>query len=266
MAGLRTLRRTPRRMPRRTALAAVAAAVLLPMGAAPSAVAAGAPSVPASLRSVTAPVLLPAPANATASYPTGLNGGRVVSGNVTLTGTPSPARIRWTADHLGYTLLTPPGTDQFSETNGINEVGAVIGYSASSPTLCHPVRWAPDGTPTALPAGYRGGNASAINRDGVVASSAYEFSLLSLSGDESGAATSVNDAGTRIGWSDQSAAGGGPDRPVRRSPTGVVTALPLSAGVAAGLAVRITASWQPQPKRLMAQVAGLPGPGSSAER
>ncbi|MFB6889050.1 hypothetical protein ACFCX4_07015 [Kitasatospora sp. NPDC056327] len=238
------------RITRPAALAAAAATVVLVAGTAPAAVAAPADRLPAAQ-------LLPVPQGALHSLVSGLNSGGTVIGQYFLEGSDGPLAVRWKAGRPGYTRLAPLPGEQYSRTSALSDSGTVVGLSYNSLLASHPVRWAPDGTPTplTLPAGSSGGNASSVNDDGVAVGDAFDAGnryspvrwrpdgtgtgLPALPGDDSGSAAAINDAGTAVGWSGRHGAGG-TAHPVVWNAAGRVRALPLPAGITDGKATRIT--------------------------
>ncbi|MFJ3220258.1 hypothetical protein ACIPLC_30600 [Kitasatospora sp. NPDC086801] len=242
------------RTPRLAALAAAATAVALLLGPAPLAAAdqgVRSQSLPAP-QLLPVPQFLPIPPDAVSSMVWGLNRDGAVVGEYypNAPAQAAPRAIRWHPDHLGYTTLAPLPGDQSSRPHGFNDADTVVGVSFQTLSDNHPVRWAPDGTPTALelPPGVRGGGAQGINNAGVVIGGAYDWNyrptplkwqpdgtrvaLPLLPGDDSGSTSSVNNAGIIAGTSERRLSGDSQEHPVLWSPTGAVTALPLPTGIA----------------------------------
>ncbi|MFJ6775892.1 hypothetical protein ACIQOV_33870 [Kitasatospora sp. NPDC091257] len=247
MAGSPTLRRA--------APAAAAAAVALLLGPVPTAAAAD-PGAP-----LPTPHLLPLPANAAPlSSVYDLNNAGDILGETYLNipNRFAPRALRWNAHRSGVTTLEPLPGEVATRPGSLNAAGVAVGVSFATLTDNHPVRWAADGTPTALelPAGARGGSASRINNAGVVIGGWYDSGYRSkplkwqadgtrvdlplLPGDGTGSASFINDAGFVIGWSSGSVGGESRTRTVVWSPSGDVTALPLPPGIDAAGVVRIT--------------------------
>nr|BFD93667.1 hypothetical protein KitaXyl93_50270 [Kitasatospora sp. Xyl93] len=244
-----------RAAPRTAALAAAVASAALLLGPAPAA--AADPGPPPT------PYLLPLPAGAAPlSSVYGLNNAGDVLGETYLNvpGQFAPRALRWNAHQPGVTVLRPLPGENGTRPSTLNEAGTAVGVSFGTLTDNHPVRWAPDGTPTALelPAGARGGGASAVNNVGVVIGNSYDAAfrpvpvkwradgtrvdLPLLDGDETGWTTSVNDAGFVIGRSERSLGGESRSRAVLWSPSGEVTELRLPPGIITAAGTRITAT------------------------
>ncbi|MFJ3220257.1 hypothetical protein ACIPLC_30595 [Kitasatospora sp. NPDC086801] len=238
------------------ATAATAATVLL--GPAPTA--AADPALPTPYLLPT-PHLLPLPPNAAGtSTLAALNNAGDVLGECYLNAPNqfAPRALRWNAHHLGYTALEPLPGEAGTRPGAMNASGVAVGVSFGTVTDNHPVRWAADGTPTALelPAGARGGGAYGINDAGVVSGYSYDavfrsvpvkwradgtrVALPLLDDDDTGSTTFINDAGYVLGWSERRLSGEPRTRTVIWSPSGDVTALPLPPGIAAAGARGIT--------------------------
>ncbi|MFJ8039099.1 hypothetical protein ACIRBX_01130 [Kitasatospora sp. NPDC096147] len=245
------------RVPRPAALATAAATALLLLGPVP--LAAAAPTeLPLTSR------LLPIPAGALHSFTKGLNGNGTIVGEYYQDGSTGPLAIRWDVGHPGrpglpgYARLAPLAGERFSTTTALSDAGWVVGHSYDSASSLHPVRWAPGGTlPSrlALPGGSPGGHAADVNDHGVVVGDVYgadsrprpqrwqpdgrRIQLPLPPGDGSGTVTSVNNAGTAVGWAERDAAGS-PARPVRWNAAGAVSTLPLPAGIVGARTSEIT--------------------------
>ncbi|WP_049649403.1 hypothetical protein [Kitasatospora sp. MY 5-36] len=240
--------------PRTAALAAAATAVALLLGPVPAATADPGPPLPT-------PHLLPLPANAAPlSTAYSLNNAGDVLGEcyLDIPGRFAPRALRWNTGNLGLTALEPLPGEIGTRPGAMNEAGTAVGVSFATLTDNHPVRWALDGTSTALelPAGARGGGANGINNTGVVIGDSYDavfrplpvkwradgtrVALPLLDGDDTGATTAVNDAGFVIGWSERRLSGEPRKRAVVWSPSGTVTALPLPPGIDVAGVYRIT--------------------------
>ncbi|MFE4361153.1 hypothetical protein [Kitasatospora sp. NPDC056800] len=245
---------TGSRTPRTAALAAAATAAALLLGPIPAAAAAPA-------HYLASPQFLPTPPDTAYSTVWGLSRDGAVVGEyfAKTPGQSGPRAIRWSPDHLGYTVLAPLPGDLSSRPSGYNDTGTVVGLSFVSLSDNHPVRWAPDGTPTALelPAGVRGGGAFAVNDAGVVVGGSYDevyqpkplkwradgtrVDLPLLPGDTMGSTTSVTNAGIVAGISKRRLGNGDyQETPVLWSPTDTVTALPLPPGVDGARVDRMT--------------------------
>ncbi|MFE4973960.1 hypothetical protein ACFRAR_17855 [Kitasatospora sp. NPDC056651] len=252
---------TGSRTRRPAALASAATAAALVLGAAPTATAAPAAPSTSTSTSLPAPRFLPTPPNTAYSLVWGLSRDGSVIGEYhpNVPGQSAPHAIRWHPDHLGYTTLAALPGDLSAHPSGINDTGTVIGASSRSLADNHPIRWAPDGTPTPLPlpAGVLGGNAQGINNAGVVVGGAYDYAYRSmpvkwqpdgtrvdlppLPGDDAGDAVSVSDAGVIAGTSERRLADGHyKETPVLWSPSGAVSALPLPPGVDGARVVRMS--------------------------
>ncbi|MFE4361154.1 hypothetical protein [Kitasatospora sp. NPDC056800] len=248
--------------PRTAALAAAATAVALLLGPVPAATADPGAPLPTS-HLLPTPHLLPLPANAAPlSTAYSLNNAGDVLGEcyLDIPGRFAPRALRWNTGNLGLTTLEPLPGETGTRPGAMNEAGTAVGVSFASLTDNHPVRWALDGTPTALelPAGARGGGASGINNAGVAIGSSYDavfrpgpvkwradgtrVALPLLDGDDTGSTTAVNDAGFVIGWSERRLSGEPRTRTVVWSPSGTVTELPPPPGIDVVGARRITNS------------------------
>ncbi|GAA2985761.1 hypothetical protein GCM10010519_20050 [Streptomyces lactacystinicus] len=250
--GVRTTGSRPARpaaLAAAAALVATAASAALLLGPVPTATAAtaAAPATP-----LPAPRFLPEPPGTAYSLARGLSRDGAVVGEYysDVSGQFTPRAVRWHPDHLGYTVLAPLTGDLSSRPAGLNGTGTVVGASYRTMSDNHPVRWAPDGTATALalPAGVRGGSASSVNDAGVVAGGSYDDTYRSkplkwqadgtrvdlplLPGDTAGSTAAVTNAGVVAGTSERSLGDGrSQETPVLWSPAGAVSALPLPPGL-----------------------------------
>ncbi|MFF4382989.1 hypothetical protein [Kitasatospora sp. NPDC001547] len=257
MTALRTRRPASLSPIRPAALGAATTAAALLLGLAPAAAA-----TPATTAApLPAPRFLPTPPDTAWSLVWGLGRDGAVVGEYyrNTPGGIGPHAIRWHPDHLGYTDLAALPGDLSSRPAGFDDTGTVVGASYRALGDNHPVRWAPDGTPTALelPAGARGGGASAVNNTGVVVGGWYDavyqskplkwqadgtrVDLPVLPGDTMGSAVSVTNAGVVAGTSERRLADGRyEETPVLWNPAGAVTALPLPPGVDGARVARMT--------------------------